>query len=446
MRSPWWRPAGLLSVSPAVIFLWNALLQPGTPVGIETHVLADPYEENVEVRLYVGVGASDDGDDRQLAHFVEHLVFLKDRPPEAFRPLALPGVSNNAFTTATQTFFIFRGGSDDLPEMVDAAAAVLDPLDVDPDQARRERKVVARELDWRYRTDPFGGLNQQITAALYAGHPFGRAAELDRIDLDGLTLEEAAAFHQAWYTVPNAHLVITGAVDPTEARRLAAAAFASRPSAPPPERPALGSLPLPGGAERISVVVEGIERPRLRIAAIAPVSGDAASLQADAEVLNRVLGGNLPGALATVLRDDNGMTLASGVDIRFFVPMPGWVHLDIDVTLAVGADAADVEFKTRSWLGGHRAAMIDETAFYRMRARAVREAEQMASDVSARGADLGTAMAMLPPDTALGWGRSLGEAGPLTARRILRAIADPHRIVTGWMMPGSTPTTVGAVQ
>ena len=61
-------------------------------------------------------------------------------------------------------------------------------------------------------------LSEQIDAALYLNHPYGRPIIGWRHEIEALTRDDAIAFYKRFYTPNNAVLVIAGDVSPEEVR------------------------------------------------------------------------------------------------------------------------------------------------------------------------------------------------------------------------------------
>ena len=100
-----------------------------------------------------------------------------------------------------------------------------------------ERDVVLEEFNMRVANNPDARLTEQIMAALYLNHPYGRPVIGWRQEIEkNLDREDALAFSAS--TAPNnAILVIAGDVDAKEIRPMVSRPMAqSRPSPPSPHR------------------------------------------------------------------------------------------------------------------------------------------------------------------------------------------------------------------
>ena len=76
-----------------------------------------------------------------------------------------------------------------------------------------ERDVVLEEYNMRVANSPDARLSEQIMAALYLNHPYGRPIIGWHQEIEKLDREDALAFYKRFYAPNNATLVIAGDVD-----------------------------------------------------------------------------------------------------------------------------------------------------------------------------------------------------------------------------------------
>ena len=81
-----------------------------------------------------------------------------------------------------------------------------------------ERDVVLEEYNMRVANNPDARLTEQIMAALYLNHPYGRPVIGWHQEIEKLDREDALAFYKRFYAPNNAKLVIAGDVDADEIR------------------------------------------------------------------------------------------------------------------------------------------------------------------------------------------------------------------------------------
>ncbi len=88
-----------------------------------------------------------------------------------------------------------------------------------------ERDVVLEEYNMRVANNPEARLTEQIMAALYLNHPYGRPVIGWHHEIEKLNREDALAFYRRFYAPNNATLVIAGDVDADEVRPMAEQTF-----------------------------------------------------------------------------------------------------------------------------------------------------------------------------------------------------------------------------
>ena len=93
------------------------------------------------------------------------------------------------------------------------------------DAVKPELKVVLEEHNKRVANNPGARLSEQIDAALYLNHPYGRPVIGWRHEIEKLNREEALAFYRRFYTPNNAVLVVAGDVTADEIKTLAEATY-----------------------------------------------------------------------------------------------------------------------------------------------------------------------------------------------------------------------------
>ena len=83
---------------------------------------------------------------------------------------------------------------------------------------RPELNVVLEEQNMRVANNPSSRLSEQIDAALYLNHPYGRPVIGWRPEIEQLTRDEALAFYRRFYTPNNAIVVVAGDVTAEEVK------------------------------------------------------------------------------------------------------------------------------------------------------------------------------------------------------------------------------------
>src|SRR5258707_2717486 len=203
--------------------------------GLQVVVIPDHRTPVVTQMIWYKVGSADETPGKSgLAHFLEHLMFkgTAKHPAGEFSQTVLKiGGNENAFTSTDYTGYVQRVPRDQLAKMMEFEADRMTGLILKDENVLPERDVVLEEYNMRVANNPEARLTEQIMAALYLNHPYGRPVIGWRPEIEKLGREDALAFYKRFYAPNNATLVIAGDVQAKEGR-------------PNGER-AVGEVPLP---------------------------------------------------------------------------------------------------------------------------------------------------------------------------------------------------------
>ena len=188
--------------------------------GLEVVVIPDHRAPVVTHMLWYKVGSADETPGKSgLAHFLEHLMFkgTEKNPAGRFsQVVATIGGQENAFTSADYTGYFQRVPRDQLAKMMEFEADRMTGLVLKDENVLPERDVVLEEYNMRVANNPEARLTEQIMAALYLNHPYGRPVIGWHQEIEKLDREDALAFYKRFYAPNNATLVIAGDVDADE--------------------------------------------------------------------------------------------------------------------------------------------------------------------------------------------------------------------------------------
>src|SRR5499427_10601904 len=198
--------------------------------GLELVVIPDHRTPVVTHMIWYKVGSADESPGKSgIAHFLEHLMFkgtAKNPAGRFSQTLATIGGQENAFTTADYTAYFQRIAKEYLPLVMEFEADRMTGLVLTDENVLPERDVVLEEYNQRVANDPAAQLTEQVQAALYLNHPYGRPVIGWRHEIEVLTREDALAFYRRFYTPNNAIVVIAGDVSAEEVRALAGKIYA----------------------------------------------------------------------------------------------------------------------------------------------------------------------------------------------------------------------------
>jgi len=265
--------------------------------GLQVVVIQDHRTPVVTQMIWYKVGSADETPGKSgLAHFLEHLMFkgtAKHPAGEFSQTVLRVGGNENAFTSYDYTGFFQRVPREQLPRMMEFEADRMTGLILKDENVLPERDVVLEEYNMRVANNPDARLNEQIMAALYLNHPYGRPVIGWHHEIEKLTREEALAFYRRFYAPNNAILVIAGDVEPKEVRSLTEQTFgkvAAQPSIP--ARRIRPQEPEPTAPRTVTLSDPQVEQPSVKRYYLVPSASTAAPGESAAlDVLAQLMGG-----------------------------------------------------------------------------------------------------------------------------------------------------------
>jgi zinc protease len=406
--------------------------------GLEVVVIPDHRAPVVTHMIWYKVGGADETPGNSgLAHFLEHLMFkgTAKNPGNGFSAtVADIGGQENAFTSDDYTGFFQRVPREHLKEMMAFEADRITGLVLTDDVVRPELNVVLEEQNMRVANNPNSRLSEQMDAALYLNHPYGRPVIGWRPEIEKLTRDDALAFYRRFYTPNNAIVVIAGDVTADEVKADAEATYgkvAPRADIAPRRRP----MEPPQEAPRTVTLVDArVEQPSISRVYLAPSRLTAKPGESQAlEVLAHVLGGGVNGRLYKTLVVEQNLALNAGayysgttLDYGKFgiygVPAPGKTLQDVET--AIDAIIADVS---------EHGVTADELALAKNRliADAVYAQDNQATLARWYGAALATGETV---DMVRNWPNEIRAVTAESVRDAARAWCNRRASVTGYLV------------
>jgi zinc protease len=264
--------------------------------GLQVLVIPDHRTPVVTQMIWYKVGSADETPGKSgLAHFLEHLMFkgTSKHPAGEFSQTVLRiGGNENAFTSTDYTGYFQRVPRDQLAKMMEFEADRMTGLILKDENVLPERDVVLEEFNMRVANNPDARLNEQMMAALYLNHPYGRPVIGWRQEIEKLDREDALAFYKRFYAPNNATLVIAGDVDAKEVRPIAERTFGE--VAPQPAIPVKRTRPqepTPAAPRTVTLSDARVEQPSVRRYYLVPSAATAAAGESPAlDVLAQLMG------------------------------------------------------------------------------------------------------------------------------------------------------------
>jgi zinc protease len=285
--------------------------------GLEVVVVPDHRAPVVTHMIWYKVGAADETPGKSgLAHFLEHLMFkgTEKHPGTAFsQDVAAIGGQENAFTTSDYTGFFQRVPRERLKEMMALEADRITNLVLTDAVVKPELNVVLEEQNMRVANNPNARLSEQVDAALYLNHPYGRPVIGWRHEIEKLTRDDALAFYKRFYTPNNAIVIVAGDVTPEDVKAAAEETYgkvAVRTEIKPRQRP---TEPVQEAPRTVTLADPRVEQPSVSREYLAPSETTAKPGESEAlDVLTHVLGSGANSRLYRTLVVDKGVALTAG--------------------------------------------------------------------------------------------------------------------------------------
>jgi len=266
------------------------------PNGLQVLVIQDHRTPVVTQMVWYKVGSADETPGKSgLAHFLEHLMFkgTSKHPVGEFSQTVLKvGGNENAFTSVDYTGYFQRVPREQLGKMMEFEADRMTGLILKDENVLPERDVVLEEYNMRVANNPEARLSEQMMAALYLNHPYGRPVIGWHPEIEKLGREDALAFYKRFYAPNNAILVIAGDVDVNDVRPLAEQTF-GKVSAQPAiaARRVRPQEPEPVAARTVTLADPQVEQPTVKREYLVPSATTAAAGESPTlDVLAQLIG------------------------------------------------------------------------------------------------------------------------------------------------------------
>src|ERR1700756_279122 len=290
--------------------------------GLQVIVIQDHRTPVVTEMIWYKVGSADETPGKSgLAHFLEHLMFkgTAKHPEGEFSKTVLKiGGNENAFTSVDYTGYFQRIPREQLKSMMEFESDRMTGLVLKDENVLPERDVVLEEYNMRVANNPDARLNEQIMAALYLNHPYGRPVIGWHQEIEKLSREDALAFYRRFYAPNNAILVIAGDVTVDDVRPMAEAPFGRVPPQPAtPARRIRPQEPEPVAPRTVTLADPRVEQPAVKRYYLVPSSTTAAAGESPAlDVLAQLMGGGSNSYLYRALVVDHPLAVGASASYQ----------------------------------------------------------------------------------------------------------------------------------
>jgi zinc protease len=299
---------------------------------------------------------------------------------------------------------------------------------------------VLEEFNMRVANNPDARLTEQIMAALYLNHPYGRPVIGWHQEIEKLGREDALAFYRRFYAPNNAILVIAGDVEAKEIRPTVEQTFgkvAEQPAIPAQRlRP---QEPDPAAPRTVTLSDPHVEQSTMRRYYLVPSAATAAAGESPAlDVLAQLMGGGSNSYLYRALVVDRPLAVSASASYQgtsldatqFMVsasPKPGVEFSQIEQAIdGVIANVEQIPIRTEDL----------ERVKTQLIAEAIYAQDNQATLARWYGGALTTGLSI---DDIRSWPDRIRAVTAEQVRDAARKWFDKKRSVTGYLIKDTTP-------
>lgn len=208
------------------------------PNGLRVVLNRDMAVPVVALAVYYDVGSRNEREDRTgFAHLFEHMMFQgSDNVPKAghFQYIMKAGGTMNGTTSSERTNYYETLPANQLPLGLWLESDRMRSLAVTQENLDNQREAVKEEKRLRYDNQPYGQIFDLINEMVYKNFANSHSTIGSMDHLDAASVEDVQEFFRVFYAPNNAVLVLSGAFDPDEAKKLIETYFGDIPSQPLP--------------------------------------------------------------------------------------------------------------------------------------------------------------------------------------------------------------------
>ncbi len=411
--------------------------------GLEVVVIPDHRTPIVTHMIWYRVGAADEVAGKSgLAHFLEHLMFkgTNKNPAGYFSGLvAGAGGQENAFTSSDYTGYYQKVPREDLAKMMELEADRMTGLVLTDEVVLPERDVVLEEQNSRVANSPRSRLSEQIDAALYLNHPYGKPVIGWRPEIEKLNREDAVAFYKRFYGPNNAIVIVAGDVEPDQVRALVEKTYGQIPrtfETKPRVRP---QEPPPVASRTVTLADPRVEQPSLQRSYLVPAATDAKRGESEAlDVLAHILGGGNNSRLNRALVEEKGVAVSAGASYQGSSLDP--TKFSVYATPANGTSLAQLETAMDAVIAELADKGISAEELERSKTRLIADAIYAQDSQSTLARWYGTALTTgMTVDSVRTWPDRIRAVTADEVRNAARQWLEKQRSVTGYLVKSTRP-------
>ncbi len=198
---------------------WNTITRMQLKNGLTLVVAPNKSSTTIAFQTWFDVGSRmEEKRHTGLAHLFEHMMFKGTKLyPHFDHILERDGFQGmNAFTSYDYTAYIQELPQGALDRIMELEADRMKHLVITTESLATEIDVVHSERHLRTENSPDGLMQARLFETAFKKHPYHTPVIGLKEDLDRTTVRDAQNFYKKYYQPQNAHIIITGNVDPNE--------------------------------------------------------------------------------------------------------------------------------------------------------------------------------------------------------------------------------------
>lgn len=189
------------------------LYKPPYPTALNAvYLINDPDYNGAEYYIVVNVGEADMKGPEGLSHYLEHIALFSasDRKHGA-RTIS---VDENAYAYKLATvFYAYGESSADTSGILKRFRGLFQPIELDRQFMREERRIVEREFEQRTQLFPLYLDGERVWRMLFGANHLGRSVLGNTQSIRALSIDDALAAHATYYHTGNASLYVIGDIN-----------------------------------------------------------------------------------------------------------------------------------------------------------------------------------------------------------------------------------------
>ncbi|MFM8747054.1 MAG: M16 family metallopeptidase [Aestuariivirga sp.] len=407
--------------------------------GMQVVVIPDRRAPVVTHMVWYKVGAADEPEGKAgIAHLLEHLMF-KGTPShpggEFSRLVRANGGQENAFTSHDYTAYFQRVMKDRLPLVMQLEADRMQNLALTDASVLPERDVVKEERRERTDNEPSSLLSEQLDAALYLVHPYGKPVIGWMDQVAELTRQDAMDFYARHYQPRNAILIVAGDVAPEEVKRLAERYYGALRNTRPMAERRRHAEPPPSAERRVLMRDARASTPSWQRQYLTPAARQLSQREEAAmSLLAKILGGGAQSRLYQALTVDK--KLAADTGAWFSADQLDYGNIGVYAVPNPGIEIDALEKALEDILAEIARGGITQEELDRSRNQALASAVYVLDSQQSLARMFGVALTTgQSVEDVLGWDEEMAKVTVADVNAAARKYLDRRASVTGILLP-----------